>query len=214
MKTVGLPRTASTAQQSTHYREEIERRRNALHSQMAEIFARTTTFVMEVGCGHGHFLTAYAQAHPEQLCIGIDLVGERVERALRKRDRAKLENLFFIRAEARLFLETLPTSATFSQLFILFPDPWPKLRHQKHRIIQPEFLSAAAQRTIENGRLYFRTDSSMYLDYARRIMTQHPAWRLSDDVWPFEFCTVFQSRATSFDSLIARRLSPTASIIS
>jgi tRNA (guanine-N7-)-methyltransferase len=199
---------------STAYHEEMERRRTVLHTQLAEILAPPSTFVLEVGCGHGHFLSAYAQAHPEKLCIGIDIVGERVERALRKRDRAKLDNLFFVRAEARLFLETLPAEATFSDLFILFPDPWPKLRHRKHRILQPEFLSAAAQRTTEGSQLYFRTDSIAYFEYAQRALTQHPNWRLSKDEWPFEFCTVFQSRSASFDSLIARRTQTTTPTIS
>jgi tRNA (guanine-N7-)-methyltransferase len=165
---------------------------------------RHTTFVWELGCGHGHFLTAYAQAHPHLRCIGIDIASERIERALRKRDRARLANLFFVQADARLFLETLPAGAAFSELFILFPDPWPKLRHHKHRILQADFLTLAAGRAMGNARICFRSDSSAYAAQAARILKSHPDWRIANEEWPFEFCTVFQSRAPGYESLIAR----------
>src|ERR1043165_5508132 len=136
----------------------MEQRRVELRGSFARILAGQTEFVWELGCGHGHYLTAYAAAHPDKLCLGVDLVQERIERATKKRDRAKLANLHFIRAEARLFLEMLPPAATFSDVFILFPDPWPKARHHKHRIIQPEVLEVIAARATPMCRLLFRTD--------------------------------------------------------
>jgi tRNA (guanine-N7-)-methyltransferase len=98
-----------------------------LHEQLARLLP-DRAFVWELGCGHGHFLTAYAAAHPDQLCLGVDLSGERVARAQRKQHRAQLENLYFLRADARLFLEALPPTAKCSAIYVLFPDPWPKLR--------------------------------------------------------------------------------------
>jgi tRNA (guanine-N7-)-methyltransferase len=160
-------------------------------------------FLFEIGSGHGHFLTAYASAHPEKLCIGIDVVSERVERALRKRDRAVLENLHFLRAEARLFLQALPVGARISEVFILFPDPWPKLRHHKHRILQPEFLVALASHATRDCRLYFRTDHNPYFDSACAVVRDSVHWELLDAPWPFEFETVFQSRAKHHESFIA-----------
>ena len=189
---------------SAAYRAEITRRREELRNLLVAAIGSATGFTWELGCGHGHFLTAYAQKHPEKLCVGIDIVGERVERATRKRDRARLENLFFLRAEARLFLDVLPWVVSFSELFILFPDPWPKLRHHKHRILQPEFLTLAASRASEAAQLCFRTDSGPYYDYAEQAIRAHPRWKISEEAWPFEFTTVFQSRAETYRSLIAR----------
>jgi tRNA (guanine-N7-)-methyltransferase len=197
--------TGSALPGSAAYREEIARRREVLVRQLTPLFAGASHFTWELGCGHGHFLTAYAQAHPDKLCIGIDIVSERIARATRKRDRARLPNLFFIHAEARVFLDALPAGATFSELFILFPDPWPKLRHQKHRIVQPEFLSLSGARARSSSRICFRTDSRPYFEHARDIFAAHPLWRISDEPWPFEFCTVFQSRAATYHSLIAGR---------
>ena len=165
-------------------------------------------FIWEIGCGHGHFLTAYAQTHPDEVCIGIDIVSERIGRAIRKRDRAKLTNLHFIHAEARLFLETLPDTAAFSRLFVLFPDPWPKLRHHKHRILQPDFLAAAAARAGEGARLYFRTDYQPYFNDVRATLSAHPDWLPTEEPWPFEHETVFQSRAEQYHSLVVKLHTP------
>ena len=159
--------------------------------------------VLEVGCGHGHFLEAYAMAHPAITCVGIDIESDRITRARRKRDRSGLTNLHFLRAEARLFLDTLPPEVRFAAVFILFPDPWPKLRHHKHRLMQPDFLAAVAARMTTGGRLYFRTDDRAYFDATERILCDHSRWDLLKEGWPFEHDTVFQSRAAAgFFSLV------------
>lgn len=202
----GPPLTgAATQARPTTYAERLNHRRSDLHRQFDGIFKGPTRFTWELGCGHGHFLTAYAQAHPAELCVGIDIASDRIDRALRKRDRARLDNLFFLRADARLFLETLPPGVQFSDLYILFPDPWPKARHHKHRIIQPDFLAAAARCATADARLCFRTDYTPYFTDARQTFVEHPAWRIVTEPWPFEYETVFQSRAPQHESLILRR---------
>ena len=183
--------------------EVLAQRRAAVRETLSAVAPPPTAFVWEVGCGHGHFLTAYAAAHPEKTCIGIDLVGERIERALRKRDRARLANLHFIRAEARLFLEALPAGPRISDIFVLFSDPWPKARHHKHRVLQENFLAAAAAHAAPGCHLYFRTDHTPYFEDARAVIGESSHWELVAAPWPFEFETVFQSRATSHDSLVA-----------
>lgn len=197
-----------TPAHTPRYRALIAERRRILTDQLAGILPGPRQFTWELGSGHGHFLTAYAQAHPQELCIGVDIIGERVERALRKRDRAKLGNLAFFHTEGRLFLETLPDHARARRVFILFPDPWPKARHHKHRIIQPRFLDQLATRSTEDCRLYFRTDFEAYYDEARATIACHRDWEVIDALWPFEFVSVFQSRAAGHRSLIARRRCP------
>lgn len=182
----------------------IEQRRSELRSKLDAFLPPNGSFVWEVGCGHGHFLTAYAAAHPDRLCLGIDLIGERIDRARRKRDRAKLGNLHFVQAEARLFLQTLPNTVRMREIFVLFPDPWPKLRHNKHRILQPSFLASAALHAQPDCPLYFRTDFTEYYESTRQALASDPHWTLSDESWPFEFVTVFQQRAPSYHSLVAR----------
>ncbi len=150
-------------------------------------------------------MTAYAAAHPGRLCIGIDLVPERIARADRKRERAKLGRVHFLRAEARDFLAALPEHARFSAIYILFPDPWPKRRHHKHRIMQAAFMQEIAERAGEGTRLYFRTDHDAYFADVRSALRAQDAWRLVDEPWPFEMPTVFQQRAQVHHSLVAVR---------
>lgn len=193
---------------TTQYLAMMEQRRRELTGTLQQIFSLAPACTWELGCGHGHFLTAYAQAHPEKLCVGVDLIRERIERATRKRDRARLPNLHFVHAEARLFLATLPPDVRFREVFILFPDPWPKVRHHKHRILQSDFLDAVAARAEPGCQLCFRTDFTPYYSDARATVAEHSAWQLVEEPWPFEYETVFQQRAPTHHSFIARRRSP------
>lgn len=183
----------------------IDERRRGLAADLAAIFpAGKGEFLCEIGCGHGHFLTAYAAEHPDVTCIGLDLVSDRIERARRKRDRAGHPRLHFIQAEARLFLEVLPPEVRVSDYVLLFPDPWPKLRHHKNRLMQADFLGQAASRAKPGCRLHFRTDFAPYFEDASAAVAAHPEWEMGDDPWIFEHETVFQQRAPSHQSLVAR----------
>lgn len=174
-----------------------------LRGEIAAALPRSVArFVFEIGCGNGHFLNAYAAAHPDQLCLGIDLRLERIKKAQRKRDRAGLRNLYFIRCEARDFLHELPAGAGLIDTYMLFPDPWPKKRHHKNRLIRTEFLDELAARAGQGSRLFFRTDYKPYYDEAVETIAAHPAWRLLPSApFPFEHQTIFQSRAATFHSL-------------
>jgi Predicted S-adenosylmethionine-dependent methyltransferase len=163
---------------------------------------------LEIGCGHGHYLTAFAEARPDEYCVGIDLLADRIERAERKAKRAGLANLAFVQAEASLFLEAL---AAFSaarektlppvrlrRVFVLFSDPWPKRRHWKHRVMQPALLDALATLAAPGATLHFRTDHPEYFVFARDVVTAHSRWRLAtpeEEPWPFEYVSVFEERA-------------------
>jgi len=184
----------------------IAQRRADLRVALGRVLPPKANFLCEIGSGHGHFLTAYAAAHPGELCIGIDLIGERIARATRKRDRAKLSNLHFFHAEAHDFLAALPADAGLGAIIVLFPDPWPKRRHHKNRLLQPAFLDALAARAGQGTRLYFRTDHRGYFAHAAAVFAAHPLWRIDPVApWIFETETVFQARAPSYHSLVAGR---------
>lgn len=178
-----------------------------LRARLAPLFETTRPVTLEIGSGHGHFLTAYAQAHPERFCIGIDLIGDRLTRSARKSDRARLTNIAWLHADVRLFLEALPAGTRLAEVFLLFSDPWPKRRHWKNRVLQPEFLTALAARAGEGARLCFRTDHAPYFSQARDFIGEHIDWNLApEEPWPFELATVFQQRAAAHQSFIARRV--------
>lgn len=161
-------------------------------------------FTLEIGCGHGHFLTRYAELNPGKFCLGIDIIGNRLERANRKRDRAGLKNLHFLAAEADELLLCLPETVRCAEVFLLFPDPWPKKRHHKNRLVRTDFMARLADRMAVDGRFHFRTDHAEYFAAGRQVMQHHPRWKLRPDIaWPLEEATVFQLKAPSFESLIA-----------
>ena len=183
------------------YSDVVRQRRESLAAELQAIFPNPVGLVWEVGSGHGHFLTAYAGKHPEATCLGLDIIADRVARANRKRDRARLSNLHFLHTDARSFLETAPLHLSISRVLILFPDPWPKKRHHKHRIVQPEFLTLLRSRVSPDAELFFRTDDVAYFEHASRTVGDHPLWRLTSTPWPFEHETVFQQRAKTYHSL-------------
>jgi tRNA (guanine-N7-)-methyltransferase len=184
----------------------ISKRRSDLSDLCATFLRSDSSFVWEVGCGHGHFLTAYAEMHPKVLCVGIDIVLDRIARAERKRERAGLANLRFVRADARDFLDAIPSEARFSAIYMLFPDPWPKRRHHKHRLLDAAFLQAVGRRAGQGVRFYFRTDYEPYFAEARATFASHPDWDTCPSAeWPFELPTIFQQKAPHFQSLVAVR---------
>src|ERR1035437_8152451 len=117
----------------------IAERRTALRAEQSRLFPSAQAIVWEIGCGHGHFLVRYPGLFPGKFCVGVDIILDRLERSGRKRDRAQLANCHFVRAEAREFLLSLPAWISFEEIWVLFPDPWPKARHNKNRLLKPEF---------------------------------------------------------------------------
>lgn len=185
----------------------VTQRRAALGAELATMLPANAAIVLEIGSAHGHFLVRYAGEHPAKTCLGVDLRGERVDRAKRKAERARLPNCHFIRAEARELIECLPPGITFAEVWVLFPDPWPKKRHHKNRLLQPAFFDFLAARTIPGSRLYFRTDYAEYFHEVAAFLPALRTWQLDSAApWLMEHETVFQARAPSYQSLVAVRI--------
>jgi tRNA (guanine-N7-)-methyltransferase len=182
-------------------------RQAALAQASADFCAPPEPLVIELGCGHGHFLTAYATAHPRIRCLGVDRISLRIERALRKQGRHQLANLAFFKGDAAEMLAALPAHVRFAGIFVLFPDPWPKHRHHKHRFLQPALLDALAARAVSGAWLALRSDHAEFFSWAAAIISRHPLWQIEPAApWPFEHPTVFQERLGVFQSLVAKKL--------
>ena len=209
----GLARPAPSAPVScVGYKPEflatIAQRRAALRAELSTLLPAPQAIVWEIGCGHGHFLVRYAGLFPAKFCVGVDLILDRLERSGRKRDRAQLANCHFIRAEAREFLLSLAPGITFEEIWVLFPDPWPKARHNKNRLLKSEFFEAIASRAGEGTRFYFRTDHLDYFIEVEAIVASLSTWRGDPtSFWPLEQETVFQARAPEYHSLVLIRTS-------
>lgn len=175
-----------------------------IREELSRLFPDPVNLVLELGCGHGHYLTAYAEAHPEEHCLGLDIVSKRIRKANAKRDKRELSRLHFIKAEVREFMMALPEHVQLERIFILFPDPWPKKRHAKNRIIQSELLDDLAKHARPGTALHFRTDDENNFIWGMEVIASHSGWSIRDDqAWPFENPSFFQDLFTSYESLTA-----------
>lgn len=189
------------------HKKRVEARKGRLKSELETVLVDRARIHLEIGCGHGHWLADYAASRAGDFFVGIDLIGDRIDRANRKAQRAGLDNLAFIKAEASELVELMPEPISVEAVYILFPDPWPKKRHWKNRLINPAFLEQLAQRCCQDCRLHFRTDHEEYFDWALHTLLSVESWRLLDGAaWPFERETVFQAKAGSYRSLVAERV--------
>ncbi|MBW8880474.1 MAG: tRNA (guanosine(46)-N7)-methyltransferase TrmB [Asticcacaulis sp.] len=133
---------------------------------------------VEIGFGGGEHIVQQAVRHPDVEIIGCEPFLNGVGSALRHIDEAGVRNVSILSDDARPLLDTL-SEASVSRIFILFPDPWPKTRHHKRRLIQAETVAALARILKGGGRLRFATDWADYADWALLRFTQSP-----DFDWP------------------------------
>ena len=162
--------------------------------------------LFEAGCGHGHWLTDYAEANPGSICVGIDLISWRIRKGNEKKAKRGLQNLHFYKAELSEFLGSLPAAIRFDRTVLLFPDPWPKAKHHRRRMVQPNFLDEVACRTDRGGEFCFRSDDRPYFDWTVEHLSEHPEWEIDASAqWPYESETYFQSLMDAYHSVVAKR---------
>jgi len=189
-----------------HERAKLNRR-GALRRELAELPLARSPLVLELGCGHGHFLSAYAAAHRGSICLGVDFCRDRIRRAVRKKHHLTLANLFFLHAEVGEFLDAMPRENHVADVFVLFPDPWPKRRHRKNRLVSEAFVARLADLMPSGGRLFFRTDSDDYFQEVVRVMNRATDFHIERERnWDFDCVTVFQEKAQVYRSLCGIKL--------
>jgi tRNA (guanine-N7-)-methyltransferase len=140
---------------------------------LAALFVRNAPLDVELGSGDGSFLVAYAAAHPERNFLGVERLLGRLRKTDRKGRRAGLANLRLLRIEAAYFLEYLLPDQSVTALHVYFPDPWPKRKHTKHRLINERFASLAARVLVPGGQVYLRTDHADYFTQMRQVFAGH-----------------------------------------
>jgi tRNA (guanine-N7-)-methyltransferase len=122
---------------------------------------------LEIGFGGGEHMAGQAERDPDLLIIGVEPFLNGVASAVRHVDDLKLTNVRIHQGDAREVASRLPDGC-LDRVFILFPDPWPKSRHHKRRIVQPAFLIELARLLKPGGGLRFATDWAEYADWTRQ----------------------------------------------
>jgi tRNA (guanine-N7-)-methyltransferase len=132
------------------------------------LFSRDQPIEVELGAGDGSFITQYSRLHPERNFLGVERLLGRLRKVEKKGLRAGLANLVLLRLEASYVLEFMIPNHSINALHVYFPDPWPKRKHRKNRLINERFTNLAAAALKPGGRVFLRTDD---LDYFAQMTT-------------------------------------------
>ncbi|MBC3194580.1 tRNA (guanosine(46)-N7)-methyltransferase TrmB [Pseudonocardia sp. C8] len=146
-------------------------------------FGRTAPLILEIGSGMGETTALLAAAEPEIDHLAVEVYEPGLAQLLMRIEQAGLTNLRLLRGDAVELLERAIAPRSLDGIRIFFPDPWPKRRHHKRRLIQPDFVRLAASRLVQGGRLHLATDWPHYAEQMRRVVTAEPSLR-PDDAFP------------------------------
>ena len=135
------------------------------------LFGRRAPRVLEIGFGNGATLVQQAARHPEQDFIGVEVHEPGIGHCLIALRDAGITNLRLIAHDAVEVMQAQIPPTSLERINLYFPDPWPKKRHHKRRILQPAFIQLCAERLVEGGSLHIATD---WADYAEHIDTVFP----------------------------------------
>jgi tRNA (guanine-N7-)-methyltransferase len=140
----------------------------------ARCFGRSAPLVVEIGFGMGQATATIAQTRPEVDFLGIEVHEAGVGALLQRIDELQLPNLRIVRHDAVEVLRAMIAPASLTGVHVFFPDPWPKMRHWKRRLIQPAFVALLASRLAPGGTLHCATDWQPYAEQMLQVLSAEP----------------------------------------
>ena len=187
---------------------ELESLLNRLDAK--KIFGRRAALHVDLGCGDGSFLCVLAQRMPEKNFLGIERLLGRFRSAAVKA--AKIRNVRVLRMESSYVVRYLLPPRSVETFYLLFPDPWPKRRHWRRRIVTPDLLKAISQALVQGGTLLIATDHVSYLEKIKEIAQTNLDLAIVDpanvDLPQSRFARVFQQQGAAIHWLELRKVSP------
>ena len=172
-------------------------------------FGRKAPLHVDLGCGDGSFLCALAQRLPDKNFLGIERLLGRIRSAARKA--SSLDNVRLLQMESFYAVRYLLPAESVETFYLLFPDPWPKRRHHRRRIVTLDFLNSIHAALEHNGVIYIATD---HLDYFRKIKKTAesiPGFAIDDadvDLPQSKFGLAFRQKGAPIYWLALRKVSP------
>jgi tRNA (guanine-N7-)-methyltransferase len=137
-------------------------------------------FEIELGCGDGSFLAKYAAAWRDRNFIGVERLKGRLKKLDRSGRKASLTNLALLKIEAAYLLRYLLPAARFQAIHVYFPDPWPKAKHAKNRLISAGFPEQAQRVLVRTGLVFLRTDDLDYFAQMEEVFGESPLFERAE----------------------------------
>ena len=141
---------------------------------LAALFGRTAPVVLEIGSGTGEVTAALAAADPARDVLAVEVHTPGVANLLRLAEAQQLPNVRVAEGYAMVLLRDMLAAGSLDEVRVLFPDPWPKARHHKRRLVSPGFASLVAQRLAPGGRLHVATDWAHYAAQVLDVVAADP----------------------------------------
>jgi len=169
--------------------------------EWTDVFGREAPLHVEIGAGNGFFLTGMSTAHPDWSWVGLEIRFKRVIQTARKLQAAGVSNARIARYDVRHLVD-LFEPGTVEAFYLNHPDPWPKDRHARHRLLQPEWLDELLSLLVPGGELRLKTDHMINVEALMELLPGRPVELVgrSDDVardgapWEGDITTNYQSK--------------------
>lgn len=172
-------------------------------------FGRTAPLVVEIGAGTGTSTAAMALAEPDIDVIAVEVYHPGLAQLLHAINRESIPNIRLVRGDGVDVLENMIAPASLTGVRVFFPDPWPKVRHHKRRLLQPETFALIASRLREGGVLHVATDHAEYAEWIAEAAAEVPILRTLDGVSPIGLDrpeTKFEGKAKAADRPVAEMI--------
>ena len=140
----------------------------------ATTFGRSAPVVLEIGFGMGDATARIAQAHPELDFLGVEVFAAGVGALCKRIDEMALSNIRIVQHDAVEVVRDMLAPSSLAGVHVYFPDPWPKARHHKRRLVQPPFIAALASRIAPGGYLHCATDWQHYAEQMLAVLAAEP----------------------------------------
>ena len=141
-----------------------------------KILTKNAQLVLEIGFGAGTTILNYAHKYPHQNILGIEVYQPGIVALLTQLKTHPLNNIYLYREDAILVLQQCVPDASLSKVLIFFPDPWPKRRHHKRRLIQPQFIELLQKKLKPQGILHIATDWEDYANFIISVLKNNKAF--------------------------------------
>jgi len=173
------------------------------------IYGRSAPIEVDLGCGDGSFLVEIATTNPARDFLGIERLLGRVRRAHRKITQRELTNARILRVETSYAVRKMLPADSVALFHLMFPDPWPKRRHWRRRVVTEDFFASIHRTLAPSGLLRIATDQIVYFREIERLAGQSTQFVISSDREPHRASTTFEKRFSESEiyRLVLRKVS-------